>query len=106
MWSFGNAEEVHRRFGQVLQYPAFSIDILESKAALYTDGAPFVTATSAQVVGDVALLALPASVIEKDFGSNYSYFSYFVITQPEMFSAVLRFTRSSEADWQIEKERT
>jgi hypothetical protein len=52
------------------------------------------------------LLSLPTSTVESDFGNNHLYISSFVATQPEIFNAVVRATRTSEADWQVERKVT
>lgn len=74
---------------------------------MYTDSAPFVTSTIDRVgAGIAALLGLPVSSIEKDFSNNYLYISSFMLSQPEIFSTVLRASRTAEADWQIERKTT
>lgn len=49
-------------------------------------------------------MCLPQSTIESTFANNFLYVSSFVLTQPEIFTAVLRVTGTSEEDWQIERK--
>ena len=78
----------------------------ERKATLYTDCVPFATATVAQVARAVAsLLTLPKSTIDKTFANGHLYVYSFVLTQPQVFEAVLRVTGTKEEDWQIEKKK-
>lgn len=90
-----------------LQYGVYGISYPERKATLYTDSAPFVSTTMAQVGQGVAnLLCLPESTIAKKFANNYVYLSSFIMTQPDIFAAVLRATGSSEDEWQIKRRTT
>ena len=63
--------------------------------------------TITQVAAGIgALLALPKSEIEKEFANNYLYISSFVLTQPDIFLAVLAATGTTESNWQVEKSTT
>lgn len=48
------------------------------------------------------MLTLPASKLDVEFGNNNAFLSSFSLTQPELFEAVLRVTRTSREDWTIE----
>lgn len=48
------------------------------------------------------MLALPAATIEEKFANGYLYLSSFRMTQPELFSAVLRVTGTHHAGWKVE----
>ena len=75
------------------------------KATLITDSVPFNTSTVARVAAGIAkMLSLPASTVDENFGNGFLYVSSFLLTQPEIFLAVLRATGTGEGEWQIERK--
>ena len=88
----------------------FGIDIPAKKFVFYEDGGKFNTSTIEQVgKGVAALLCLPIRDAERPrvsleyYANNFGYISSFLTTQQELFEAVLKATRTNEADWYVER---
>lgn len=74
---------------------------------MYTDSAPFNITTLRQIAAAIAAcLTLPEAMIDAKFANKCLYVSSFRMTQPELYSAVLRVMGTTEADWNIERKTT
>jgi hypothetical protein len=90
---------------QCLKHGIFDIDPVKRTAVLYTDSIAFNTTTTPRIGAAVAkFLALPMDSVDQQIVDNRIYVSSFQLTQPEIFQAVLRATKTSEADWTIERK--
>jgi hypothetical protein len=89
-----------------IPYGVFDIFPAERKATVYTDSAPFNTTTISQIGAAIAgCLALPRERIDAEFANNCLYVSSFRLTQPELFSEVLRITGTTEEDWTVDRKK-
>jgi hypothetical protein len=91
----------------------FGISLSSRTARLYPDGGPFNTSTLPQVgLGITKLLSLPLTnpsnprASLSHYGNNFVYISSFLVTQTQLFEAVLRATGTSESDWKVDRETT
>ena len=44
-------------------------------------------------------------MVDEKFVNGYLYISTFVVTQPEIFEAVLRVTGTKEEEWEVERKK-
>lgn len=91
----------------MIEHRAGGFDVVEKRATVHPDSCRWHTTTQAQVGrGVAAMLALPATTIEKVFANGSLYLTSFQPTHEEMFKAILQVTETKESEWSVERKST